>query len=104
MGSDIPLTWFLYFAAAAFSIGLAGVLIRRNAIAVMAIEIMLNAANVNLVAFGDIGRRNPDAGPPAAIGDFARSWPRRRRGIGLILLRLRRWHAADGVPRYDAIG
>ena len=52
MGSDIPLTWFLYFAAAAFSIGLAGVLIRRNAIAVlMAIEIMLNAANVNLVAF-----------------------------------------------------
>ena len=52
MNADIPLTWFLYFAAAAFSIGLFGVLVRRNAIAVlMAIEIMLNAANVNLVAF-----------------------------------------------------
>jgi NADH-quinone oxidoreductase subunit K len=35
MGSDIPLTWFLYFAAAAFSIGLVGVLVRRNAIAVL---------------------------------------------------------------------
>ena len=52
MASDIPLNWFLYFAAASFSIGLVGVLVRRNAIAVlMAIEIMLNAANVNLVAF-----------------------------------------------------
>ena len=54
--TDIPLNWFLYFAAAAFSIGLIGVLIRRNAIAVlMAIEIMLNAANINLVAFWRYG-------------------------------------------------
>ena len=50
--SDVPLTWFLIFAAACFAIGLMGVLVRRNAIAVlMAIEIMLNAANINLVAF-----------------------------------------------------
>ena len=60
MGTDIPLTWFLYFAAASFSIGLAGVLVRRNAIAVlMAIEIMLNAANVNLVAFWRYGPERP---------------------------------------------
>ena len=66
MRDDIPLTWFLYFAAASFSIGLLGVLVRRNAIAVlMAIEIMLNAANINLVAFWRYGtpapgRRGPD--------------------------------------------
>ena len=56
MTNDIPLTWFLYFAAACFAIGLMGVLVRRNAIAVlMAIEIMLNAANINLVAFWRYG-------------------------------------------------
>ena len=35
MTHDIPLSWFLYFAAAAFAIGLFGVLIRRNAVAVL---------------------------------------------------------------------
>ena len=35
MSDEIPLTWFLYFAAASFSIGLLGVLLRRNAIAVL---------------------------------------------------------------------
>jgi NADH-quinone oxidoreductase subunit K len=48
----IPLTWYLIFAAALFSIGLFGVLARKNAIAIlMGIELMLNAVNVNLVAF-----------------------------------------------------
>jgi NADH-quinone oxidoreductase subunit K len=48
----IPLSWYLIFAAALFSIGLYGVLARKNAIAIlMGIELMLNAVNVNLVAF-----------------------------------------------------
>lgn len=48
----IPLSWYLIFAAALFSIGLFGVLARKNAIAVlMGIELMLNSVNVNLVAF-----------------------------------------------------
>ena len=68
MASDIPLNWFLYFAAASFSIGLVGVLVRRNAIAVlMAIEIMLNAANVNLVAFWRL-RQSSARGRSAARG------------------------------------
>ncbi len=41
---------------------------RRNAIAVlMAIEIMLNAANVNLVAFWRYGPERPDAGPLSGV-------------------------------------
>jgi len=48
----IPLSWYLIFAAALFSIGLFGVLARKNAIAIlMGIELMLNSVNVNLVAF-----------------------------------------------------
>jgi NADH-quinone oxidoreductase subunit K len=48
----IPLSWYLVFSAALFSIGLFGVLARKNAIAIlMGIELMLNAVNVNLVAF-----------------------------------------------------
>ena len=48
----IPLSWYLIFAACLFGIGLFGVLARKNAIAIlMGVELMLNAVNVNLVAF-----------------------------------------------------
>ena len=48
----IPLFWYLVFAAGLLCIGLFGVLARKNAIGIlMGIELMLNAVNVNLVAF-----------------------------------------------------
>ena len=48
----IPLSWYLVFSAALFCIGLFGVLSRKNAVTIlMGIELMLNAANINLVAF-----------------------------------------------------
>lgn len=48
----IPLHWYLLVAAGLFSLGLYGVLARRNAVAIlMSIELMLNAVNVNLIAF-----------------------------------------------------
>ena len=48
----VPLSWYLILAAAIFSVGLFGVLARRNAIAIlMGIELMLNAVNLNLLAF-----------------------------------------------------
>ena len=47
-----PLSWYLILSAALFSIGLFGVMARRNAIAILlGIELMLNAVNINLVAF-----------------------------------------------------
>lgn len=49
---SIPLNWYLVLAAALFCIGLYGVLSRRNAIGIlMGIELMLNAVNINLIAF-----------------------------------------------------
>jgi NADH-quinone oxidoreductase subunit K len=48
----VPLNWYLILAAALFSAGLYGVLARKNAIAIlMGIELMLNAVNINLIAF-----------------------------------------------------
>jgi NADH-quinone oxidoreductase subunit K len=48
----IPLWAYLVVAALLFSIGLFGVVARRNAVAIlMAVELMLNAVNINLVAF-----------------------------------------------------
>ncbi|HNS01987.1 MAG TPA: NADH-quinone oxidoreductase subunit NuoK [Anaerolineae bacterium] len=48
----IPLSWFLLVGAGLFSIGLYGALARRNAVAVlMGVELLLNAVNINLVAF-----------------------------------------------------
>ena len=48
----IPLSWYLYLSAGLFSIGLFGVLVRRNAVAILlSVELMLNAVNINLVAF-----------------------------------------------------
>jgi NADH:ubiquinone oxidoreductase subunit K len=48
----IPLSWYLIFAACLFCVGLFGVLARKNAVAIlMGIELMLNAVNINLLAF-----------------------------------------------------
>ena len=48
----IPLSWYLTLAAGLFCLGLYGVLARKNAVAIlMGIELMLNAVNINLVAF-----------------------------------------------------
>ena len=48
----LSLTHYLLLAAALFTIGLLGVMTRRNLIAlIISIELMLNAANINFVAF-----------------------------------------------------
>ena len=50
--ATIRLPFLLFFGAVLFSAGVYGVLARRNAVLVlMSIELMLNAVNVNLVAF-----------------------------------------------------
>ena len=52
----MPLTAYLALAAAVFAIGLFGVLTRRNAVGILlGIELMLNAVNINLVAFARFG-------------------------------------------------
>ena len=48
----VPTSYFVLLSAALFTIGVLGVLVRRNAIVLfMSVELMLNAANLALVAF-----------------------------------------------------
>lgn len=48
----IGIDWFLGLSAIMFTIGIVGVLIRRNAIVIfMCVELMLNAVNLSLVSF-----------------------------------------------------
>lgn len=54
--ASVPLSAYLVLALVLFCIGLYGVLTKRNVIIVLiCIELMLNAANINLVAFSKYG-------------------------------------------------
>ncbi len=65
-----PLAGYLLVAALIFAIGLAGALTRRNAILVLiGIELMLNAANLNLIAFWRYGP-HPEAADRHDVCDF----------------------------------
>lgn len=47
-------TWYLLLSAALFSLGAAGLLIRRNPLVMfMCVELMLNAVNISFVAFSN---------------------------------------------------
>jgi NADH:ubiquinone oxidoreductase subunit K len=52
VSADIPLQHFLVLSGMLFSIGVFGVLSRRNAVVIlMSVELMLNAVSINMVAF-----------------------------------------------------
>ena len=64
----IPVNWFLVVGAILFCIGLFGMMVRRSAIGMLlSIELMLNAANINLVAFGAYLKQPSIAGQVFAI-------------------------------------
>ena len=96
----IPLSWYLVFAAALFCIGLFGVLSRKNAIAIlMGIELMLNAVNINLVAFWRYMAIEFIAGQAWAVMVFAVAAAEVAVGLALIIsiYRQRKTIAADEI-------
>ncbi len=87
----IPLSWWLIFAAALFCIGLFGVLSRKNAVAIlMGIELMLNAVNVNLIAFWRYRANEGVAGQAFAVMVFAVAAAEVAVGLALIISIYRR--------------
>jgi NADH:ubiquinone oxidoreductase subunit K len=82
----IPLSWYLILSAALFSIGLFGVLARRNAVAILlGVELMLNAVNINLVAFWRYLDPAVMTGQVFAIIVFAVAAAEVAVGLGLII-------------------
>jgi NADH-quinone oxidoreductase subunit K len=81
-----PLTNYLLVSALLFSIGLAGALNRRNAILVLVgIELMLNAANLNFIAFWRYGP-NPEALTGIMFAIFAIGVAAAEAAVGLALI------------------
>ena len=87
----IPLSWYLILAAGIFCIGLYGVLARRNAVAIlMGIELMLNAVNLNLLAFWRYRTPEIIAGQAFAVIVFAVAASEAAVGLALIIAIYRR--------------
>ena len=64
----IPLEHILIFSTLLFAIGIYGALVRRNIIGILiSIELILNAVNVNLIAFSRTTAPNPVMGQIFAI-------------------------------------
>ena len=87
----IPLSWYLILSAVLFSVGLFGVLARKNAIAILfGVELMLNAVNINLVAFWRYGDISLMAGQVFAIIVFAVAAAEVAVGLALVISVYRR--------------
>jgi NADH-quinone oxidoreductase subunit K len=88
---NIPLSWYLILAATLFCVGLFGVLSRKNAIAILlGIELMLNAVNINLVAFWRYLDPIQTAGQVFAVIVFAVAAAEVAVGLALIISVYRR--------------
>lgn len=88
---SIPLSWYLLLAAALFCLGLFGVLSRKNAIAILlGVELMLNAVNINLVAFWRYQNPSFMAGQAFAVIVFAVAAAEVAVGLALIISVYRR--------------
>lgn len=87
----IPLSWYLIVAAGLFSLGLYGVLSRKNMVAIlMSVELMLNAININLVAFWRYITPEKVTGQAFAIMVFAVSAAEVAVGLALVISLYRR--------------
>lgn len=82
----LPLSHFLGFGAFLFSIGLFGILVRRNLIGLlMSIELMINAVNINLVAFSRTTSMDPGTGQIFAVFIIAMAAAAAAVGLSIVL-------------------
>ncbi len=88
------LNQFLFLAAFLFCVGVYGVLARKNAVLVlMSIELILNAVNINLVAFGAF--HDTVAGQVFALFVIAVAAAEVGVGLAIVLLMYRTRHSID---------
>ena len=82
----IPLQHLLVFSTALFAIGCYGALVRRNVIGILiSIELILNAANINLVAFSRSTSLSPETGQIFALFVMALAAAAAAVGLAIVL-------------------
>lgn len=93
----ISITHYLILSSALFCVGLGGVLSRRNAIVVLiGIELMLNAGNLNFIAFWKYGPNpQPIAGVMFVIFSIAIAAAEAAVGLALIMAMYRHFKTTD---------
>ncbi len=90
----IPIDYYLYLSATLFTIGVLGVLYRRNAIIVfMCIELMLNAVNLIMVAFSNY--LNDSAGQVFVFFIMAVAAAEVAVGLAILMVMYRNTRTAD---------
>ena len=99
-----PLSNYLLVSALLFSIGLAGALTRRNAILVLVgIELMLNAANLNFIAFWRYGP-NPEALSGIMFAIFAIGVAAAEAAVGLaLIISIYRHYKTTNLDQIDSL-
>ena len=96
----VPLQHLLIFSTLLFSIGVYGVLVRRNVIGILiSIELILNAVNVNLIAFGRANTTHPEMGQVFTVFTITLAALAATVGLAIVLAlyRLRRTIYTDEV-------
>jgi NADH-quinone oxidoreductase subunit K len=82
----IPFDWYLIIATALFCIGLMGVLTRRSAIGILlGLEFMLNAVNINFLAFWRAGSMQDMSGAVFSVVIFAVAAAEAAVGLAIII-------------------
>lgn len=90
------LNTYLIIGAALFSIGLLGVLQRRNLIGMLiAVELMLNGANVNFMAFNRFLAPDPTVGQIITLFVMGLAAAEAAIGLSIILALFRRLHSIN---------
>ncbi len=99
-----PLVPYLLLSALLFAIGLAGALTRRNAIIVLiGIELMLNAANLNFIAFWRYGP-NPQALAGIMFVIFSIGVAAAEAAVGLaLIISVYRHYRTTNLDRIDSM-
>ena len=92
----MPVAYFLVLSALLFSIGVYGVLAREHAVLVLlSIELMLNAVNINLVAFSALLQKSGVAGQVFALFVIAVAAAEVGVGLAIVILIYRNRQSVD---------
>jgi len=92
----MEMTHYLALSAILFSIGFYGIIVRRNAIAIlMSLELMFNAVNINLVAFNRFVTPAELTGQIFAMFVIVIAAAEATVGLAIVILIYRNWRSID---------